>query len=152
MNYGERLKYLREEAGLTQKELASLININKDAYSKYEREALIIPLKHLNSLCEYFKCSFDYIFGFNNEFNYSETKELDKYKAGTRLKEFRKNNKITQERLAHTLNTTHSVISDYESGRYLIATPFLYMICNKYHISADYLLGKTDTLNILITN
>ena len=42
------------------------------------------------------------------------------------------------------LNTVHPVISNYESGKFLIATPFLYTICKKYNISADYLLGKID--------
>ena len=72
------------------------------------------------------------------------TLNIVKYKMGERLKEFRKNNKLTQSKLAVILNTTQSVIADYERGRYLIATPFLYTICKKYNISADYLLGKID--------
>ena len=31
-----------------------------------------------------------------------------------------------------------------EKGKYLISIPFLYTICKKYNISADYLLGKID--------
>ena len=64
---------------------------------------------------------------------------------GTRLKEFRKENKITQDKLASILNTNQSVIANYERGRTIIATPFLYTICKKYNISADYLLGKINT-------
>ena len=65
-------------------------------------------------------------------------------KSGNRLKEFRKENKLTQTKLASILNTTQSVIADYERGRYFISTPFLYTICKKYNISADYLLGRID--------
>ncbi len=43
------------------------------------------------------------------------------------------------------LNTVHPVITNYENGKHLIATPFLYTICSKYNISADYLLGKIDS-------
>lgn len=37
-----------------------------------------------------------------------------------------------------------SVISGYETTRYVIATQLLYEICRKYKISADYLLGIID--------
>ena len=51
---------------------------------------------------------------------------------------------MTQKKLALILNTTYSNIAFYEKGRNFIATPFLYQICHKYHISADYLLGKIN--------
>ena len=87
----------------------------------------------------------DYIFNFNNIPNYENSqKEINKKLAGIRLKEFRKDNKLTQVKLAEILNTVHTVITNYENGKNLISTPFLYDICKKYNISADYLLGKID--------
>ena len=61
-----------------------------------------------------------------------------------RLKELRKEFKLTQDKLAKLLETTQSVVCGFEKGRNLIATPFLYTICHKYHVSADYLLGRID--------
>ncbi len=145
MNYGFKLKNLRESNGLLQKDLGLLINVNKDVYGQYEREDAVIPCKHLNTLCNYFGVSFDYIFDLNENKNYKKFyKKIDKIKAGERLKAFRKEKKITQVKLASLLNTTHSVIADYERGRFLISTSFLYTICKTYNISADYLLGKID--------
>ena len=69
---------------------------------------------------------------------------IDIHKIGQNLKEFCKENKLTQEKLTEFLNIGKGTIADYERGRYLIATPFLYQICKKYNISADYLLGKID--------
>ena len=146
MIYGNNLKQLRERIGISQKSLAELLNVTRPAYTQYESEYNIIPLKHLNTLCNYFNVSLDYIFNFNNEKNYPNSKnEIDKTLAGKRLKEFRKENNLTQEKLAKKLNTTHSVIADYEKGRFLISTSFIYYICSNYKISADYLLGKTDS-------
>ena len=71
-------------------------------------------------------------------------KEINEELSQERLKAFRKNRKITQQKLAKILQTTHSVIGGYERGRNIIATPFLYTICQKYNLSADYLLGKID--------
>ena len=61
-----------------------------------------------------------------------------------RLKELRKEYNLTQNQLAKVINVATSTISDYERGINVIATPFLYQICKKYHISADYLLGKVN--------
>ena len=97
-------------------------------------------------MCNYYDVSFDYIFDFTDKRNYKklECSEIDLIKAGLRLKEFRKETKKTLSSLAKELNCSYSTIAGYEKGRYLIATPFLYTICKKYHISADYLLGKID--------
>lgn len=146
MIYSKRLIEIRENKDLKQYELASILNIYKGLYNQYETEYEIIPLKHLNTLCNYYNVSFDYIFDFTSKRNYKkiECSEIDLIKAGLRLKEFRKEIKKTQTSLAKELNCSYGTIAGYEKGRYLIATPFLYTICKKYHISADYLLGKIN--------
>ena len=63
--YKEKLKYLREEKEITQEVIANYIGIHKGLYSQYETEYAIIPLKHLITICNYFKVSLDYIFNFN---------------------------------------------------------------------------------------
>ncbi|MCM1053621.1 MAG: helix-turn-helix domain-containing protein, partial [Ruminococcus sp.] len=145
MIYGEKLRKLRDNSNLIQADLAKILNINKDVYGQYEREYVIIPIKHLNTLCNYFNISLDYIFSFSNTKQYeNSTENINKIEVGKRLKEFRKDNNLTQVKLAKLLNIANGTIADYETGRRLIATPFLYTICSKYKISADYLLGKID--------
>ena len=145
MIYGERLKELREEKKLKQHEIATILNFHENGYGQFERETTLLPIKHLNTLSNFYKVSLDYIFNFTNNKEYKNLKsEINLELTGQRLKEFRKENKLTQEKLAKFLNTTHTNIVGYEKGKYIIATPYLYMICKKYHISADYLLGKTD--------
>ena len=146
MIYSERLKYLREEKELTQKDLGDLIEVHAATYSQFERESSIIPIKRLNTYANFFNVSIDYLFNFTNIKQYKNfQKELNLELSGTRLKEIRKENKITQVKLANLLNTTQSNIVGYEKGKFIIATPYLYQICKKYNISADYLLGKTDS-------
>lgn len=149
MNYKELLIFLREsqridEKDLKQKEIAEKMGISAALYNIYENQNKIFPRKHLNALSKTFNISIDYFFGLTNKKNYSNAKDINSKLSSLRLKEFRKEQKISQKLLAEFLNTAQSVISDYENGKYLIATPFLYTICKKYHISADYLLGKTD--------
>ena len=145
MFYKEKLKFLRERIGITQEQVGNLINVDRKTYSHYENEDIIISIKHLNTICNYFDVSLDYIFNFNNNLKYEKSKlEINKELSGKRLKEFRKNNKLTQKDLAKILNIGQSTIAEYERGTNIIATPFLYTICKKYQISADYLLGKTN--------
>lgn len=144
--YQERLKQLRERLGLTQKEVADYLKIDSSHYGHLEVEYEIMPIKHLNALVNYFNVSIDYFFNFTDIKQYENSqKEIDKKVSGNRLKEFRKEHKLTQVKLANILNTVHPVIVNYEKGKHLIATPFLYEICKTYHISADYILGKTDS-------
>lgn len=145
MNYGDNLKKLRIEKNLTQEEIAKILNIAKQTYNHYELQENILPIKHLNTISNFYNVSIDYILGLTDTKNYPNSKkEINNIEAGNRLKEFRKENKLTQVKLASILNTTFSSIAFNEKGRNLIATPFLYTICKNYSISADYLLGKID--------
>lgn len=138
-----RLKELREDNDLTQQQIADKLHITRQNYSRWETSEKIIPLKHLNTLANFYNVSLDYISGISNNKNYPTTKEeINRVKVGKRLKEWRIQNNLTQEELALVLNTTHSTISAYEHGKTLILTIFLYEIAKKFNVSIDYLCAK----------
>ena len=90
----------------------------------------IIPIKRLNTYANFFNVSIDYLFNFTNIKQYKNSKKEPNLElSGTRLKEVRKENKVTQVKLANILNTTQSNIVGYEKGKFIIATPYLYTIC-----------------------
>lgn len=62
-----RLKDLREDADITQKQLAEYLNIKQNTYSQYENGQRQIPLDALIKLAHYFKTSTDYILELTNE-------------------------------------------------------------------------------------
>ena len=143
--YKRKLKELRNNLNLTQEDIAKQLNLSKSQYNNYETEYVTIPIKHLNNLCNFYNTSLDYIFEFSKDLNYENShKEINKEKSGLRLKELRKEKHLNQTKLAKYLNTTFTTISSYERGINIINTNYLYAICQKYNISADYLLGKTD--------
>lgn len=102
MEYNIILGDLRNEAKLTQQELADILNINRVQYNQYENNYNTIPSKHLNAISNYFDVSIDYILGFTKSRKdyLNSKKEINLKAAGLRLKEFRKNFKITQKDLA----------------------------------------------------
>lgn len=144
MNIG-KLVELRDEFNLKQSDIAHILGITQQSYSLWENGTKIIPLKHLNNLCNYYRVSMDYILGLSKIRCYDINNfDIDKKIIGIRLKTFRINNGITQEYLANILNTTHSTISAYESGKTTILTAFAYEICKRYSISMDYLCGRIN--------
>lgn len=64
--YFQRIRDLREDHDLTQKEVAGLLGIQQTVYSRYERGFQNIPLEHLLFLADYYQVSTDYILGRTN--------------------------------------------------------------------------------------
>ena len=150
MNYGIKLKDLRDLYELTQEDVAKILNVARSTYNQYEQQYDIIPIKHLNTLVNHFKISFDYVFDFTELKRYKdEINEIDTKISGKRLKELRKEFKLTQDKLAKKLNIANTIISEYERGHYPISTATLYSLSNLFHISSDYLLGKTNKVKYL---
>ncbi len=145
MDYTELLKDLRFDLNLTQQDVADYLNIKRSTYKDYELQNRILPLKHLIALCNYFDISIDYLFNLTKRKKYNlSKKDINKKLFTERFKEFRKENKVTQEKLANFLQTSHSFISNCDNGKTVLTTAYLYAICKKYKISADYLLGRID--------
>jgi transcriptional regulator with XRE-family HTH domain len=59
----QKLKQLRSEHKLTQSEVATLLNISREAYSMYENEKRQLNYEALCSLADYYQVNLDYLFG-----------------------------------------------------------------------------------------
>ena len=68
-------------------------------------------------------------------------------KFGTRLKELRKQNSITQTELGRLLGVEKSTISMYENGKSFPSYDTLIQIATHFNLSTDYLLGVSDLSN-----
>lgn len=61
-----RLKDLREDKDLLQKDIAKILDMSQTGYSKYEVGTNDIPTQILIKLAEFYKTSTDYILGLTN--------------------------------------------------------------------------------------
>lgn len=78
MSFGERLKLLRKEKGLTQEKLGELLTLSKANISKYESDDLQPSMESLRFLSDYFNVSGDYLLGktdYPNPVLIADTKE-----------------------------------------------------------------------------
>ena len=58
-----RIRDLREDRDLTQKEVVALLHCDQSLYSKYERGERLLPLDLAIRLADYYGVSLDYLTG-----------------------------------------------------------------------------------------
>lgn len=99
---GERLKKLRKERGLLQKDIAKMLNISASAYGYYEQNKRDPDTKTLQLLADFYNVSVDYLLGRTdirnpyektydklgiNELSPESKKELEKFVELLKLKD-----------------------------------------------------------------
>lgn len=65
--YARRLRELREDNDLKQKEIASVLKTTQQVYSRYENGETEMPIRHLITLAKFYRVSTDYILGLNDD-------------------------------------------------------------------------------------
>ncbi|MFQ7034328.1 MAG: helix-turn-helix domain-containing protein [Candidatus Borkfalkia sp.] len=66
-SFGEKLKELRIEKGLSQKELADLVDTSQSAIFYWENNQQEPKISSLKKLCIFFNVSADYLIGLEEE-------------------------------------------------------------------------------------
>ncbi len=62
-----RFKELREEKKLLQKDIANLLNVSQQHYSRLEKHENELDYDGLNKLANFYNTNIDYLLGFTNE-------------------------------------------------------------------------------------
>lgn len=144
----KRIDDLRTDNDLKIREIAKILNISIDNYFDYANGRSNFPLEKLNLLANYFKVSFDYITGLSDiKKEYPGNIDLNILKQ--RIKEIRKENKLSQDKAANIIGDKQSTYWNYESGNSIIPISKLYLLAKHYNISIDYFVGKTQNKKIL---
>lgn len=124
-----KLKELRKLARLSQQEVASFLGITSQAYGHYERGDRTPDPQTLKKLAEYFGVTVDYLLQSENNL---------------RLKQLRKERKLTQTDVANVLGITYQAYAHYEKGRHQPDPQSLKKLADFFDVSVDYLLGRSE--------
>lgn len=147
----KRLNDLRVDNDLLQREIAEIIDANKNTYPHWESGLYEIPLEAMNKLATYYKVSIDYITGLSDEKG-KKMRNYDKEILPKRLKKIRIQNKLSQEKMGYTLGKMSQIkLSRYENGVTNIPFSTLYLFAKTFNVSIDYLMGRTDNEKIKTT-
>ena len=65
--YFKRLKDLREDNDLLQKDIAKFLDISQQYYSQYELGKYTMPIELLIKLSKFYNVSLDYLVGISND-------------------------------------------------------------------------------------
>ncbi len=72
----QRIRSLREDKDLTQKDIANYLHITQRTYSRYENDERAIPIEILSLLADFHQTSVDYLIGrTNNPTPYSQNQK-----------------------------------------------------------------------------
>ena len=63
----ERIRNLRIDRGLTQKQVAEYLNIKQNTYSQYEIGVLNYPIEAVGKLADLYGVSVDYLLGLTDQ-------------------------------------------------------------------------------------
>lgn len=69
MDYVRIIRNLREDADMTQTQIAQILGTSQTMYARYERGASEMPIRHLITLCRYYQVSADYVLGLTGSKN-----------------------------------------------------------------------------------
>lgn len=58
-----RIRDLREDSDLKQRQVAEFLQCDQSLYSKYERDERILPLDYADKLADFYGVSVDYLLG-----------------------------------------------------------------------------------------
>lgn len=83
MEFGEKLKKLRDEKKLNQEQLANILNVSKSNVSKYENGIIEPNQETLKTIARYFNVTTDYLLGHTTDPKLNQKDEKD---IATRLK------------------------------------------------------------------
>ena len=134
-----RLKELRKEKKLTQKELAEEIGISKRTLAYWENGESQIKPEKAEKLANFFGVSIAHLLGY-------EDNDFEKANQN-RLKELRKEKKDTQAELANLMGVNVKTISRWEKGEFEIKPAQAKMLADYFGVSETYLLGYSDLKN-----
>ncbi|GAA0059366.1 MULTISPECIES: helix-turn-helix domain-containing protein [Streptococcus] len=137
-----RLKELRKEKGLTQAELAQVINTNQSQYGKYENGKTNLSLENAKILADYFGVSPAYLLGLETEFEPVESRE-------TQFQMLVKDRKLSLREISEDTGINYSTIGNYNQGTRIPNARNAAILADYFRVSVGYLLGYEKEPNLI---
>ena len=140
---GRRIKELRTENGLTQQELAKILNVSSMSISFYENEQRKPDSECIIACSRVFDVSTDYLLGKTYKRRIPREERFGAFSK--RLKHVRELKGISQRQAAEDLNISPQNLSYYENGRDA-GYGLLVRMARYYDVTVEYLIGASPVM------
>lgn len=140
---GRRIKELRTENGLTQQELAKILNVSSMSISFYENEQRKPDSEFIIACSRFFDVSTDYLLGKTYKRRIPREERFGAFSK--RLKHARELKGISQRQAAEDLNISPQNLSYYENGRDA-GYGLLVRMARYYDVTVEYLIGASPVM------
>lgn len=139
--FSKALKTLRIKVGLSQQELAKILQISSSAISMYERGEREPDFKTLISIANYFNVTTDYLITGNIGFTFSNIKPTNELHEN--IKAIREENNISTKELAEVLHHPEKIYIDCENGKFKFTPDDVSKLSRYFKIPYEDLYGAT---------
>ena len=145
-----RYEELRLDSEKKQGDIAEILSVKRNTYSKWENLINDMPLEKCNELANYYKTTLDYVLGLSNKREYIDTPLFINWNlVSERLAELRHSMNLTETELSAKIGFAQTTYSFYEIGKRRPTTMKLLAIAQFYNVSVDYIVGRTNSLTII---
>ena len=123
-----RFADLRIDNDLLQKDIAKILNVSLEVYTKWERRINDIPLEKTNELANFYNVSLDYLLGISNIKKNHSKKNINLNLMCKRMELLRKELHQSQEAVGEKIGFSQRLYGHYEKGTRTPKTFKLYFI------------------------
>lgn len=142
-NIAKRLKELRKQSGLKQKEIAEKLNITVGGYSNYERNFSLPSCEKLVQLANIYQTTLQYIITGEQDTQCYDEKNFCSFPQ--RLRELREKRNMTQQQVADCLGIRKATYQGYEYNKYEPKLDKLLQLAELFDVTLDELMGRNRT-------
>lgn len=154
--FGERIKKLRIQKGLTQTELANDLGMTQSTVYKYEKGLRKVPMDVLTSFANYFDVTVDELLGKEDDYDITNSDNAIEKNFSHIIKSLRLENDLTKFEVAEHMGLTSEDVLKYENGSSQIPLSILIKFSSYYNVGIDQLLGadvsKEDSKAVFVSN
>ena len=139
---GDRIKELRVKHGLTQKDIAALLDVSPSTVGMYEQNRREPDANTLVKISERFNVSTDYLLGTPEKKELSSSSLASNF--GMLMRQVREQKGITVEKMAVDLGMPTTLLIGIEAKSVPPSLNAAIKIANYLEVSTDYLLGRDE--------
>ena len=141
-----RLKKLRKEKGLTQSDLAKVLNTNQSQYGKYENGKTNLSIENAQILADYFGVTLPYLLGLDDDSCIDESKKMTPFQSLVR------DRGIFLREISEATGIGYSTLGNYNQGSRSPNAKNAQILSEYFGVSIPYLLGYEENSTANKTN